>query len=92
MYFKCDVKEVSSTVAMPFERSGPCSAIGSGGVSGGSCSSVMVETKIYAGVLWWEGGQELVQCGGSCRSCHGRADLVYTIVGGRDASAGWRGE
>ena len=27
---------------------------------------------------WEEGGKELVQCGGCCRGCHGRADLVDT--------------
>ena len=43
--------------------------------------------------FWNEGGQELVQYGGSCRGCHGRADLVDTIVRRRDASgAGWTGE
>ena len=42
--------------------------------------------------FWKEVGQDLVQYGGSCRGCHGRADLVGTIVRGRDASGeGWRG-
>ena len=42
--------------------------------------------------FWKEGWQELVQYRGSCRGCHGRADLVGNIVRGRDASgAGWRG-
>ena len=44
------------------------------------------------GCFWKERWQELVQYGGSCRECRGRADLVDTIVRGRDASgAGGRG-
>ena len=30
--------------------------------------------------FWKEGWQELVQYGGSCRGCHGCADLLDTIV------------
>ena len=26
--------------------------------------------------FWKEGGQELVQCGGSCGGCHGSADTI----------------
>ena len=78
---------------MPSERPGPCSAMGDGGVLEGSSPGVMVEAKIYAGVVSGrKGEQELVQCGGPCRGYHGRADLVDTIVRRRDASgAGWRG-
>ena len=45
------MKEASSMVAMPFERPGPCSAIGGGGVSEGSSPGVTVETKVHAGVV-----------------------------------------
>ena len=38
-------------VAMPFERPGPCSAIGGGGVSEGSSPGLMVDTKVHAGVI-----------------------------------------
>ena len=38
-------------VAMPFERAGPCSTIGSGGVSEKLSPGVMVETKVHAGVV-----------------------------------------
>ena len=36
---------------MPFERPGPCSAIGGGGMSEASSPGVMVETKVHAGVV-----------------------------------------
>ena len=46
------VKEAPSTVAMPFERPGPCSAIWGGGVpEEGSSPGVTVETKVHAGVV-----------------------------------------
>ena len=40
--------------------------------------------------FWEEEGLEFVLCGEYCREVNGRADLVDTIVGGRDASrVGW---
>ena len=77
-------------MAMLFERPGLCSTIGGGGVSDGSSPGVIVETKVNAEVVSGRKRQELGQCRGSSRGCHGSADLVNTIVGGRQASGvGW---
>ena len=38
-------------VAMPFDRPGPCSAIGGGGVSEESSPGEMVDAKLHAGVV-----------------------------------------
>ena len=45
------VKEAPSTVAMPFERSGPSSTMGGGGVSDVLTLDVMAETKVHVGVV-----------------------------------------
>ena len=45
------MNEASTTLATLFERSGPCSAIGAGGVSVGSSPDVMADINGHAGVV-----------------------------------------
>lgn len=50
------VKDASLTVAIAFERPGPCSAMGGGRIRNGSAPDAMADTKVHAGVVWGRKG------------------------------------
>ena len=88
------VKEPSSTVVMPFERLGPCSAIGGGGVSEGCSPGEMVETKVHDGAVSerkrgrsWSGTEVVV--GGVMVALNSWTPLVEGLMRvGRDGGGG----